>query len=161
MLSAASSFQIEADATLDRLRADGSSNVVNTSRRSSMQLVMTAVGGFSMLEGILEQSMGWPKPFQELEQRLRDAGYVETSDRFNTFRLAINVLKHGSGESYDRLRKRNDLPFRIKLPGENFFDEGDISEIPGLVLVDMQFVHACAIAIEDAFTCLEIPSIDV
>ena len=161
MQSAASSFQKDADDALSRLEDDSSSNVVNVSRFARMQLVMTAVGGFSMLEGILEQSMGWTKPYQELEQRLRESGHASLADTLMTFKMAINVLKHGYGESYERLKRRSNLPFRVKLPEQQFFDEGDVSEIPGLILADHRFVHSCARVIEQAFTSLQIPSVEI
>lgn len=160
MRKAGSSFQEQADEALEALKDDGSSNVVNVSRSISMQLVMTAVGGFSMLEGILEQSKGWTKPYQELERQLRASGHGAVADTFMSFRLAINVLKHGYGESYERLRKRSNLPFRLKAPESSFFEEGDIGEIPGLILVDHDFVQSCAETIEQTFTSLKIPRTD-
>jgi hypothetical protein len=37
-----------------------------------------------------------------------------------------------------------DLPFRIKRPGEDFFSEGDVSEVATLIEVDDRFVRDCA-----------------
>ncbi len=161
MERAVSSAQKDADESLNRFRNDGSSNIVNALRSSRMQLVMAAVGGFAMLEGILEQSMGWKKPYQELEQQLRRSGQDALADSFMSFRMAINVLKHGFGESYERLTRRSNLSFRVKLSEGQFFDEGDVSEIPGLMLVDDRFVLACAQVIEQAFTSLQIPRLEV
>lgn len=40
------------------------------------------------------------------------------------------------------------LPFRIKMPGENFFFEGNVSEIATLIEVNDQFVLDCAELVE-------------
>lgn len=161
MQTAAESFQADFDDALDQLAEDGSSRIVNVSRIARMQLMMVAVGGFSMLEGILEQRGAGDHPFQELDRRLREAGHDTIADEFMCFRLAINVLKHGSGPSYDRLRGLGDVPFRVKAPDETFFDEGDVSEVPALVFVDNNFVQRCALTIERAFTVLQVPQTDV
>ena len=42
------------------------------------------------------------------------------------------------------VEKSSDLPFRVKLPDEYFFNEGDVSEISTLVEVDDAFVLLCA-----------------
>lgn len=157
----AAQFRQETDTMMSLLEEDGSSRVVNAARFSQMRMVMVAVGGFSMLEGILEQTKGWTAPFRELDQNLREIGEDRIADEFMAFRLATNVLKHGSGNSYERLLRCGALPFRVKSRDENFFDEGDVSEVPGLVLVDEQFVISCARAIENAMTVLRIPRLDI
>ena len=157
----AASFRHDADETVNRLEDDTSSLVVNSARLAQMRMVMLAVGGFSMLEGILEQTRGWDAPFRELDQNLRAIGQAAMADEFMTYKLAINVLKHGYGDSYDRLLRRESLPFCVKAQGQSYFDEGDVSEIPGLVLVDDQFVLSCAQVIEKAMIALRIPGLDI
>jgi hypothetical protein len=62
----------------------------------------------------------------------------------------VNVLKHGRGRSYkDLVKKAGSLPFRVKLPGEAFFFEGDVAEVSTLVEVDDAFVKLCAEVIHD------------
>ena len=114
-----------------------------------------------MLEGILEQTTGWEKPLIELETRLRDDGFDSIAIKFEQFRLAINVLKHGSGRSYRELLKFRGLPFRIKREDQSCFEEGDVSEIPALIAVDENFLLRCAAIVEQAFIALEIPHVDV
>ncbi|MNR28378.1 hypothetical protein D3C85_1457000 [compost metagenome] len=64
--------------------------------------------------------------------------------------LAINVLKHGRGRSYNELvEKSGKLKFKVKMPGEHFFSEGDVSEVATLVEVDDRFVQMCADVIRD------------
>jgi hypothetical protein len=161
MQRTASEFQHDAQSIMERLAEDGSSHVVNASRSAQMRMVMVAVGGFSMLEGILEQTRGWSLPFQEVDRQLRAKGLISIADDFTIYRLAINVLKHGYGDSYERLLRRTDVPFRVKSRDENFFDEGDVSEIPGLILVDENFVQSCSLVIQDAMIALRIGRSDI
>lgn len=159
--ASAASVQRENDEALDRLMDDGSSAVVNAARVSQIRIVMLAVGGFSMLEGILEQTRDWREPFIELDKELRAKGLGSIADEFLVYKMAINVLKHGFGRSYEWLLSRENLPFRVKNRDESFFEEGDIGEIPGLILVDHFFVHSCASVIEKALTALKIPRVEI
>jgi hypothetical protein len=161
MQHTAASFRRDADDTLNRLEDDASGAVVNAARAAQMRMVMIAAGGFSMLEGILEQTRGWAAPFKELDQQLRAEGLTSTADDFMIYRLATNVLKHGYGESYEQLLRRDNVPFRVKARNEDYFEEGDVGEIPGLILVDDNFVHSCALVIEEALTALRIPRLDI
>ena len=66
------------------------------------------------------------------------------ADRYLDFRLAVNVLKHGEGRSYEKLLDRQALlPFAIKGRGEAFFEEGDVSEVGGLVDTRGRFIDQC------------------
>lgn len=77
-------------------------------------------------------------------------------ERFNDFKDAINVLKHGEGRSYDRLLKRRDvLPFKIRGRNEAFFQEGDVSEVATLIRVDDNFVMSVATVVREVFAALE------
>ena len=54
------------------------------------------------------------------------------------------------GRSYDTLvAKLSTLSFKIKMPGEDYFDEGDVSEISILIEVNDEFVLDCARLIEE------------
>jgi hypothetical protein len=86
----------------------------------------------------------------EVAKLLEREGETALRDRFADFQIAINVLKHGRGRSYDALIARSaQLPFRIKKPGEAFFFEGDVSEVATLIEVDDEFVFGCAEVIRD------------
>ena len=77
-------------------------------------------------------------------------GEAVLKDRFSDLQLAINVLKHGRGRSYDALvAKAGALRFRVKLPGEVFFCDGDVSEVSTLIEVDDSFVLSCAEVIRE------------
>jgi hypothetical protein len=83
------------------------------------------------------------------------AGNGELRDLFVKLHQAVNVLKHGRGRSYDSLvAAASILPFRVKLPDEAFFNEGDLSEISTLVEVDDKFVMLCANVISKVSSAL-------
>lgn len=65
------------------------------------------------------------------------------------------MLKHGRGRSYDVLvAKAGTLPFRVKLPGETFFCEGDVSEVSALIGADEKFMLSCADIIHKVSTAI-------
>lgn len=71
-------------------------------------------------------------------------------EQFCDLQLGINVLKHGRGRSYDALiKKARVLSFKIKLPNELFFSEGDVSEVSTLIDVDHAFLLLCAEVIRE------------
>lgn len=81
---------------------------------------------------------------------LKNVGELDLKERFEDLFLAVNVLKHGRGRSYDVLVVKTDiLPFRIKRPNESFFFKGDVSEISTLVEVDDTFVQLCGRVISE------------
>jgi hypothetical protein len=66
------------------------------------------------------------------------------------FKMAINVLKHGRGRSYNALlAKADSLPFKVKQPTQAFFNEGDVSEISTLIEIDDDLIIGCAEIIRD------------
>jgi hypothetical protein len=68
----------------------------------------------SVCESRLQSTYGWPKPFEEV-QRLMKSAALGGEERFEDFRLAVNVLKHGKGPSHTRLLARaNRLPFKVQ-----------------------------------------------
>ncbi|MFD2601638.1 hypothetical protein [Flavobacterium suzhouense] len=114
-----------------------------------LQKVIISIGMFSLFESILQEGLSCRNGFEEAKKILIQIGNTELSNRFNDFISAINVLKHGKGKSYNTLvAKSTSLSFRIKLPGEHFFDEGDVSEISTLIEVDDKFILDCAELIE-------------
>ena len=110
-----------------------------------LQKAVLAVGMFSIFEATVQDALGVANGFQEVRLRLDAAGNAALRERFEDMCLAINVLKHGKGRSYDALvAKAAVLPFRLKLPHEDFFSEGDVSEAATLIEVDDAFVRGCA-----------------
>jgi hypothetical protein len=123
----------------------GATALVRAAQAVQLQKAIAAVGMFSMFDAQLQTALRVRSGFSEAHRMLEESGSLELKQRFSEFEAAVNVLKHGSGRSYDELTQRaHALPFRIKIPGEHFFEEGDVSEVNTLVRVDDQFVRDCA-----------------
>lgn len=102
------------------------------------------VGLFSMFDAELQRELSCRNGFQKASFILEQENLTELNNQFDLFKAAVNVLKHGKGRSYDELIIKSDfLPFRIKLPDENFFFEGDVSEVSTLIEVNNKFVKDC------------------
>jgi len=115
-----------------------------------LQKAILAVGMFSLFEASLQNGLSCSNGFGEASKILDDEKTRGLKERFDKLLLAINVLKHGHGRSYDALvAKAKTLPFRIKLPGESFFFEGDVSEISTLIEVDDALVQYCGEVISE------------
>lgn len=131
------------------LNTSASTIAVKNLQMLQLQKAILAIGMFSLFDAILQEGLACRNGFEKAKKVLIQKGKVELHDRFDDFVCAINVLKHGRGRSYDVLvAKPESLPFRIKLPGESFFFEGDISEVSTLIEVDDKFVLNCAELIE-------------
>lgn len=105
---------------------------------------------FSLFDAILQDRLGCADGFEGARKCLEEAGEQQLLQRFLQFRLAMNVLKHGRGRSYDALLNQIDtLPFRIKKLNESFFFEGDVGEISTLIEVNGRFVLGCVEVIRD------------
>jgi len=148
------SFTLEAIETsnnkiVDELSINASTIAIKNLQMLQLQKVILATGMFSIFDAFLQDGLSSTNGFEEAKKILIQKGYSELNDRFEIFINAINVLKHGRGRSYDALvSKSESLPFRIKLPGEIFFFEGDVSEVSTLIEVDDKFVLNCAELIE-------------
>jgi hypothetical protein len=115
-----------------------------------LQRAICAVGMFSIFDAILQEELDCKDGFRKAEDLLVAAGQCALKERFKDLQLAVNVLKHGRGRSYDTLVQRASVvPFRVKLPDQAFFFEGDVSEVATLVEVDDAFVRLCAEVIHD------------
>jgi len=98
----------------------------------------------SIFEADLQTSLGSKNGFKKAKQILDSRGKTDLKERFEDLYFAINVLKHGRGASYDALiAKAKQLPFRVKMPTESFFFEGDVSEVDTLIEVNDAFVQLC------------------
>jgi hypothetical protein len=136
--------------TIEQLQTSGATSLVKTLQMVQLQKAIFAVGMFSIFEANLQGGLGCSDGFSEAKKILADGGELDLKENFNDLFLAINVLKHGRGRSYDALvAKAEALPFRIKLPDQSFFFEGDVSEVSTLVQVDDAFVQRCGKVISD------------
>ncbi|MDR5901618.1 hypothetical protein [Halomonas icarae] len=138
------------ESTVEKLQTSSSTSLVKALTMIQLQKAILAVGMFSIFEANLQDGLGCSNGFDRAKKILGDEGEIDTKERFDDLYLAINVLKHGRGRSYDALvAKAKALPFRIKLPDESFFFEGDVSEVSTLVEVDDAFVQHCGDVISD------------
>lgn len=134
---------------IEELETSASTIHVKNLQMIQLQKAISAIGMFSMFDAILQGKLSCENGFEEAKKVLKEKQNLELHNRFDKFICAINVLKHGKGRSYKNLLAiASSLPFRIKLPGENFFNEGDVSEIKTLIEVDDDFVLNCASLIE-------------
>ncbi len=135
---------------IEELQTSGSTIAVKSLQMIQLQKAILAIGMFSLFDSILQEGLSCRNGFDKAKKILLESGKIELHERFNNYDCAINVLKHGRGKSYETLVKRSKiLPFKIKLPGEDFFFEGDVNEVSTLIEVDDKFVLDCAQLIEE------------
>ncbi len=135
---------------IQELENSAATSLVKNLQMINLHKVVLAVGMFSIFEAHLQDRLDCTDGFGEAKAILNQANENEISECFSDLILAINVLKHGKGRSYEALIKRtSSLQFRVKLPDESFFYEGDVSEVSTLVEVDDAFVELCSKSIED------------
>lgn len=136
--------------TMSALQISGATHLVKTLQMVQLQRVISAVGMFSLFDAMLQEGLSCADGFREATNILDSAGEAALKERFCDFQLAINVLKHGRGRSYSALvAKAKTLSFKLKLPNDSFFNEGDVSEVSTLIEVDDVFVHNCAKVIQE------------
>ena len=130
---------------IESLQTSGTTSHVKGLQIIQLQKTIFIVGVFSLFESIIQDSLSCKDGFIEVKKILLDKGNNTLYNKFNDYYLAINVLKYGRGNSYNRLVDRSEsLPFKIKLEDEYFFQEGDVSEIKTLIEVDDGFILECA-----------------
>jgi len=138
------SLQDVNERTVEALQTSAATSLVKTLQMIQLQKVILAVGMFSIFEASLQDRLSCSDGFREAGEILEQQGANKLKEKFSDLAAAINVLKHGSGRSYDALvAKAQTLPFRVKMPDESFFFEGDVSEVSTLVEVDDAFVQRC------------------
>lgn len=132
------------------LQSNAATPLIRALQSVQLQRAISAVGMFSMFDAILQEELQCTDGFRQAAKLLEAAGEMALKERFGNLQLAVNVLKHGRGGSYDALvQKAGSLPFKVKLPDEAFFCEGDVAEVSTLVEVDDAFVQLCAEVIHD------------
>lgn len=117
---------------------------VRALRMIELQRAVFVVGLFSMFEASLGEELESTQAFKKTGKLLAASGCDDLRARLHQFDLAINVLKHGRGKSYEALLKvQSELPFKIRDVENSFFFEGDVAEVSMLVRVDDRFVRQC------------------
>ena len=136
--------------TIEALQTSGATSLVKALQTMQLQKAILAVGMFSMFEASMQDGLNCKDGFGEVAGILAREESLALLERFGDLCLAINVLKHGRGRSYEALvTKAANLPFRVRMPGEAFFFEGDVSEVSTLIEVDDGFVLSCAEVIRE------------
>lgn len=136
--------------TIEVLEASGATKLIVALQMIQLQKAIFAIGMFSIFEANLQDRLGCDAGFDEAKRILDRAGETALRESFEQVRLAINVLKHGRGPSYQKLVDMEaPLPFRVMPPDERFFEEGDVFEISTLVEVDDAFVWLCGDVISE------------
>ncbi|TXD98341.1 hypothetical protein ES754_05295 [Psychrobacter frigidicola] len=134
------------------LETSGSTLWVKFLQTLTLQKTIYIIGVFSFSESTLQTLLICKNGFIQAEKELKEMGETELVSKFEIYRAAINVLKHGYGRSYDYLIKnKHNLSFKVKGENEGFFEEGDVSEIVTLIEVDDQFVLDCTETIKQVF----------
>jgi hypothetical protein len=138
------------DDVMEKFKTSAATSLVKAVQMIQLQKAISAVGMFSMFDAILQNQLQCPDGFNKAKALLEAKDEPILNERFSDLQLAINVLKHGNGRSYDALvQKAGMLPFRVKQPSESFFNEGDLAEISTLIEVDDAFLLLCAEVIHD------------
>jgi hypothetical protein len=136
--------------TIEALQSSAATSLVKTLQMVQVQKTIMAVGMFSLFESMLQDSLQCKDGFAEAAKILDEDRAAVLQETFVDFQMAVNVLKHGRGRSYEALLKKvGNLPFKIKQPTQAFFDEGDVSEIRTLIEVDDSLILGCARVIEE------------
>jgi len=135
---------------VEALQESGATSHVKSLQMVQLQKIISAVGMFSIFEAMLQDQLNCRDGFRGAAEVLTQKGDLDLQERFADLQLAINVLKHGRGRSYDALvSNAASLPFRVKQRNEDFFYEGDVGEVSTLVEVDDAFVLRCADVIRE------------
>jgi hypothetical protein len=138
------------DNTLKELQTSGATRLVKNLHLIQLQKAIMAAGMFSLFESILQDRLGCQDGFLEASKLLDEKNETQLKEKLSVFQMAINVLKHGRGRSYNALvAKADSLPFKVKQPTQPFFNEGDVSEISTLIEIDDDFIMGCAEIIRD------------
>lgn len=147
----------ERNNTLQSLEENARTSDVKFLQMISLQKAIIATGMFALFDAQLQQKLNCKDGFKEALRLLEDNADKNLISRFKYFKLAINVLKHGRGKSYETLLSEYDyLPFVIRKKEEGFFNEGDVDEIITLIKVDDNFLRNCAELIDDVSKVIEI-----
>lgn len=136
--------------TVEELETNAATPLVQTLQMVRLDKVIFAVGIFSVFEALLQDRLICNNGFTEAKSILNQAGETILLEHFSDVELAVNALKHGQGRSYNAIvaKRGGTLTAQVKQPSENFFSEGDVSEVSALIDVDDNFIEGCVEVIE-------------
>ena len=141
----------------DLINVNGAqTGLVNDLKMAVLELEIAVVGVFSLFEARMQHKLHTGSFYKQLKSHLVAAGQHQLARDIWHYYLAVNVLKHGLGASYQELCQSTDLPFTIKDTRSNFFDEGDVAEVEGLINVtEAGFFQGLLNALESIYSCLD------
>lgn|SRR5690606_4438551 len=133
-----------------KLKTSSATRLVKALQSIRMQKIILAVGMFSIFEAWLQGHLNCDNGFVKAKEILTQSGDTELLEKFIDLELATNVLKHGSGRSYNKLLGKDGgtLKAHIREPGKDFYNEDDVSEIRSLINVDDGFITHCVRVID-------------
>lgn len=137
------------DKTVEELQTSAATSLVKTLQMIRLDKVIFAVGVFSIFEALLQDRLNCNNGFTEAKNILKQSGEILLLEQFSDLELSVNALKHGRGRSYNALVAKNGgtISSQVKQPSDNFFNEGDVSEVTGLIDVDDKFIDNCVLVI--------------
>lgn len=147
-------IQLAETEILNQLQTRSDTSLLTALRIFRLQRSVQAIGIFQMFESLTQrQRVG---KMSSIKDELIKQEKFELAHDFKILYQAINVLKHGTGESYLGLLKNNGrIRFKIKKDGENFFQEGDVSEVEALVDLDDSFLLWCSKTLEETYFAIK------
>ena len=145
------------DKTVEELQTSSATPLVKTLQMVRLDKIIFAVGMFSVFEALLQDRLSCNNGFVEAKDILKQENQTALLQEFSDIELAINALKHGQGRSYNALIAKNGgtLSSQVKKPTDNFFNEGDVSEVAALIDVDDKFIDSCVEVINKVSKVIE------
>lgn len=133
------------DKTIEELQTSAQTSLIKTLQMIRLDKVIFAVGMFSVFEAHLQDRLNCDNGFSETKNILKKSGETTLLEKFADIELAVNALKHGRGRSYNTLVAKDGgtLSSQVKQPLDNFFNEGDVSEVTSLINIDDKFINDC------------------
>ena len=145
------------DETIEELQTSTATSLVKTLQMIRLDKVIFAVGIFSIFEALLQERLNCNNGFTEAKNILKQSGETLLWEQFSDLELAVNALKHGRGRSYNTLvaKSGGTLSSQVKQTSDNFFNEGDVSEVTALIDVDDKFIDNCVDVINNVSNVIQ------
>ncbi|MGY9046714.1 hypothetical protein P775_04890 [Puniceibacterium antarcticum] len=138
----------------DIMSREGGVDDVEALRAATVELELTAVDIFSIFEVRMQHHFKRGPFSRKLVTLLVDSGQADLADRIHQYYLAINVLKHGKGESYRELMREPNSLIVVRPAQDTIRD--DAHRPVGLVdVTDPSFFAGLTEAIVEAYRFLE------
>jgi hypothetical protein len=146
--------------SLENLETSARSTDVKNLQAAELARLFVAIGLFASLEAHMSERVRATSTAAKLGRRqwsqlvtdlLIARGKPDLASRYDLYWFAHNALKHGPGESFSKLLG-HELASAVEI---NDWQEGDVSQIDALIVVDDKFVRDCLDVTSDVFDELE------